>query len=145
MAQLGPESQAASSLNAGLPAQSCYSPGLPSATLIIVNFGFATGILARGETEMTAPTQPRNGFSPPAQALWWLKAGEFRLGPHWEKAHAICQTAEGTLDYDRVHALAHWIEGDETNTDYWYRRTGEIRAVSIAAEWERLAAILSKG
>ncbi len=56
-------------------------------------------------------TGPTIHLSPPQQALWWLKKGGFKLGPEWDKAHAICQTAEGTFEYDLVHALAHWIEG----------------------------------
>ena len=54
-------------------------------------------------------------LSPPQQALQFLKQGAFKLGPEWDKAHAICQTAEGTFEYDLVHALAHWIEGDMGN------------------------------
>lgn len=67
------------------------------------------------------------------------------MGPEWEKAHGICQTAEGTFDYDLVHALAHWIEGDLSNRDYWYRRVGEgwTRAETIAAEWEKVRARIS--
>jgi hypothetical protein len=86
---------------------------------------------------------PSAQLSPPQQALWWLQRGHFKLGPEWEKAHAICQTAEGTFDYDLVHALAHWIEGDIGNRDYWYRRVGAAgRAESIAAEWERVKEIV---
>lgn len=78
----------------------------------------------------------------PLQALWWLRKGGFTTGPEWERAHAICQTAEGTLAYDMVHALAHWIEGDESNARYWYGRVRQSRAVTIAAEWERVAKAL---
>jgi hypothetical protein len=60
----------------------------------------------------------------PQKALAHLKQGHFKLGEDWEKAHAICQTAEGTFEYDLVHALAHWIKGDTANRDYWYRRLG---------------------
>ncbi len=85
-------------------------------------------------------SQPPAGLSPPQQALWWLKKGGFKLGTEWEKSHAICQTAEGTRDYDLVHALAHWIEGDVSNRDYWYRRiAGWKRAETIEAEWERVS------
>lgn len=67
------------------------------------------------------------------------------MGADWEKAHAICQTAEGTYEYDLVHALAHWIEGDESNRDYWYARVKPwARAETIAAEWERIAARLTQ-
>ncbi len=86
---------------------------------------------------------PPDGLTAPQQALWWLKQGKFVLGPEWEKAHALCQQKEGTHEYDLVHALAHWIEGDESNAAYWYRRVGGNRAPSITEEWNRVAAQLS--
>jgi hypothetical protein len=83
--------------------------------------------------------QPPSTLSPPAQALWWLKKGKFKLSPEWEKAHAICQTAEGTRAFDLVHALSHWIEGDTANRDYWYRQIGAWkRADTIEVEWEKV-------
>ena len=42
--------------------------------------------------------EPPATLSPPLQALWWLKKGGLATGPEWERAHAICQTAEGTPD-----------------------------------------------
>jgi hypothetical protein len=80
-------------------------------------------------------------LSPPQQALWWLRKGDFKLGPAWDMAHALCQQAEGTFEYDLVHALAHWIEGDMGNRDYWYGRVGRDwhRAQSIEQEFERIA------
>ena len=88
--------------------------------------------------------EPPATLSPPLQALWWLGKGGLAPGPEWERAHAICQTAEGTPDYDRVHALAHWIEGDTSNADYWYRRAGKKRsAPNVKAEWEVMAQALS--
>ncbi len=87
---------------------------------------------------------PPDHLTPPQLAMWWLKEGGFELGPAWEKAHGICQTAEGTVEYDLVHALAHWIEGDIGNRDYWYRRVGAgwMRAETVAEEWERISAKL---
>jgi hypothetical protein len=82
---------------------------------------------------------PPNDLSPPLQVLWWLKKGGLVLGAQWEKAHTICQQDEGNPSYDIVHALAHWIEGDEANARYWYQRVGGTRATTIAAEWERVA------
>ena len=87
------------------------------------------------------PTPPTD-LSPPLQALWWLKKGNLVMGAEWEKAHAICQQKEGNPEYDIVHALAHWIEGDESNAAYWYRRVEGKRAVTIADEWERIIEIL---
>ena len=87
---------------------------------------------------------PSRELSQPLQALWWLKKGDFKLGDAWEQAHGICQTAEGQKAYDWVHALAHWIEGDEGNSDYWYRRVGEERTSDDPGiEWDHIAAQLS--
>lgn len=66
------------------------------------------------------------------------------MGPEWRKAHELCQIREGDHAYDLVHALVHWIEGDETNSAYWYRRVSEVRATDIETEWERIAAALSR-
>lgn len=85
---------------------------------------------------------PDAGLAPPLQALWWLKKGGLMMGAEWEKAHTICQQDEGNPLYDLVHALAHWIEGDEANAAYWYRRVGGTKAGTIAEEWERVAAEL---
>ncbi len=87
-------------------------------------------------------SEPPEALSPPAKALWWLKKGGFALGSEWEQAHAICQTAEGTQAYDLVHALAHWIEGDTGNRDYWYSRVGGGRAATIEQEWERISELI---
>ncbi len=70
---------------------------------------------------------PPDGVTEPMAALWWLGKGGWQTGSEWEKAHALCQGAEGETAYDRVHALAHWIEGDRSNSDYWYRRAGTSR------------------
>ncbi len=84
--------------------------------------------------------------SPPQQALALLKQGAFKMGADWEKAHAICQTAEGTFEYDLVHALAHWIEGDMGNRDYWYARVKPwLRAETVEAEAKQIAARLKPG
>lgn len=83
---------------------------------------------------------PPAGLAPPLQALWWLRKGGLRVGPEWERAHEICQAREGEVGYDLVHALAHDIEGDRRNADYWYRRAGDRRGgADLAAEWSRIA------
>lgn len=86
---------------------------------------------------------PPPGLTPPQAALWWLDRGGLRTGPEWERAHAICQAQEGDPAHDVVHALAHLIEGDPGNADYWYRRAGEAAASrDPRAEWQRIAARL---
>ncbi|MCR9139142.1 MAG: hypothetical protein NXI27_24285 [Alphaproteobacteria bacterium] len=88
---------------------------------------------------------PPNDLSLPLQALWWLKKGDLRLGKPWEKAHAICQTAEGNRPYDLVHALVHLIEGDAPNAAYWYRRAGtEQSSDNLSDEWHAIAGFLTK-
>ena len=84
------------------------------------------------------------GISAPQQALALLQKGGLRMGPDWAAAHDICQTAESTRDYDLVHALCHWIEGDLANRDYWYRRVAPWRrADTIAKEWQAISATVA--
>ena len=84
----------------------------------------------------------RDSPSPPLQALWWLREGKLAMGKEWRKAHEICQSNEGDHTHDLVHALAHWIEGDEANANYWYARVRDTRAATIEAEWQRIAKLL---
>ncbi|MEO1225485.1 MAG: hypothetical protein AAFX92_14785 [Pseudomonadota bacterium] len=80
--------------------------------------------------------QPPANLSAPLQALWWLKKGDLQMGPEWRTAHEICQSVDGDKAHDWVHALVHWIEGDQSNANYWYRRVGEQRhGNDIAGEW----------
>lgn len=93
---------------------------------------------------MSDEKQPPPGLPRPRQALWWLREGGLAMGAGWEKAHELCQMAEGEPANDLVHALVHWIEGDLPNRDYWYRRAGQRPASDIAGEWARIDAQLSK-
>ena len=84
--------------------------------------------------------EPPSDLELPLQALWWLKKGRLEVGDEWERAHEICQTAEGEKPFDWVHALVHLIEGDLANANYWYRRAGELQiGVHAAQEWDHLA------
>ncbi len=89
-----------------------------------------------------ASDAPPDGLTRPLQAMWWLKKGALGNGPEWVKAHGLCQMMEGDPDHDIVHALAHWIEGDQGNADYWYRRAGSQPAKDIESEWNRIAVLL---
>ncbi|MDP5120667.1 MAG: hypothetical protein NWQ46_03665 [Spirosomaceae bacterium] len=65
-----------------------------------------------------------------------LAALLFTAKNDWEAAHFIAQKKEGVLDYDRIHALLHRIEGDEFNAKYWYRRINEVYGkYTVAEEW----------
>lgn len=91
-------------------------------------------------------SEPPAGASRPLQALWWLAKGGFEVGPGWARAHEIAQSSEGVAEFDRVHALLHWVEGDEPNSRYWYRRAGVDRVgADPRAEWEAQVADLSGG
>ena len=103
------------------------------------------GLAERLEGALAAEAPPE-GLAAPAAALWWLAKGGWAVGPEWERAHEICQQAEGEPDHDHVHALAHLIEGDGPNSDYWYRRAGRRRqSADPRAEWAAVAAALDRG
>lgn len=89
-------------------------------------------------------TEPPADLLRPLQALWWLAKGDFTVGPAWTRAHEIAQASEGLAEYDRVHGLLHWVEGDEANADYWYRRAGTARAgADVRADWQQQVKDLS--
>lgn len=88
---------------------------------------------------------PPKELSKPLQALWWLKKGGLVVGPEWEMAHNICQSGEGAMAFDWIHALAHWIEADMGNSDYWYRLAGKRRTKpNVSEEWAYLVETLQK-
>ena len=87
--------------------------------------------------------QPPAELGPARAALWWLAKGNYRVGPEWEKAHAFGQANEGARDHDLVHAVAHLIEGDLNNADYWYRRAGDVaESRDPKRELQRISALL---
>jgi hypothetical protein len=89
--------------------------------------------------------EPPVDLTQPEQALWWLAKGGFAVGPAWERAHEIAQASEGVAEFDRIHALLHWIEGDRSNSDYWYRRAGKARVgADPRADWEAQVADLQR-
>jgi hypothetical protein len=68
-----------------------------------------------------------------------IKGIEAYLNGNWEAAHEVAQAAEGTLEYDKLHAFLHRAEGDSFNASYWYRRAGmEMPRCSLEQEAEEL-------
>ena len=63
----------------------------------------------------------------------------------WEGAHAIAQSLEGKAHADWLHAILHKIEGDESNSRYWYRRTNQNYEAyeDPKAELDALKAVLT--
>jgi hypothetical protein len=54
-----------------------------------------------------------------------IEAVDAAIAGQWEDAHAACQRLEGDQTADWLHAVLHKIEGDEANSRYWYRRSGQ--------------------
>jgi hypothetical protein len=52
-----------------------------------------------------------------------IRAIDLALSDGWDQAHAIAQKYEDDTTGCWLHAVLHKIEGDESNSRYWYRRT----------------------
>jgi hypothetical protein len=60
---------------------------------------------------------------------------------HWDAAHEIAQSHEGSPDHDLLHAIVHRREGDFGNSGYWLRGAGVHPChASIPARIEPLVA-----
>ena len=55
-----------------------------------------------------------------------LKAIDLALADRWDEAHGIVQQLEGDATAAWIHAVLHKIEGDESNSRYWYRHAGKL-------------------
>ena len=51
-----------------------------------------------------------------------LKAVQFALDGQWDQSHQIVQEMH-TNHSNWIHAVLHKIEGDESNSRYWYTQT----------------------
>ena len=54
-----------------------------------------------------------------------IAAVDQAIAGQWNEAHQVCQSLEGDKTADWLHAVLHKIEGDESNSRYWYRRSGQ--------------------
>ena len=61
-----------------------------------------------------------------------VRAIDLAMGGEWDAAHDIVQRHEGDEIAAWVHAVLHKIEGDVSNSRYWYRRAG--RPADVAAD-----------
>ena len=52
------------------------------------------------------------------------RACELALAGDWAGAHTIVQAHEGDGTASWIHACLHKLEPDESNSRYWYRRSG---------------------
>lgn len=53
-----------------------------------------------------------------------LRAVDLATKNQWDEAHHIVQEYEDEFAC-RIHAVLHKMEGDESNSRYWYRRAGK--------------------
>jgi hypothetical protein len=68
------------------------------------------------------------------------RAVDLALAGEWKAAHAIVQQDEEDATSCWIHAVLHKIEGDASNSRYWYARAGQAYEAYADARAE-LAAI----
>jgi len=56
----------------------------------------------------------------------FVKAIELALADDWDAAHGIVQQYEADATAAWIHAVLHKMEGDLSNSRYWYRRAGKL-------------------
>lgn len=55
-----------------------------------------------------------------------VRAIDLALSGDWTGAHTLVQAHEDDRNACWIHAVLHKIEGDESNSRYWYRRAGQF-------------------
>jgi hypothetical protein len=55
-----------------------------------------------------------------------LRAIDLALDDRWDEAHEIAQRYESDATAQWLHAVLHKIEGDLSNSRYWYRQAGRL-------------------
>lgn len=79
-----------------------------------------------------------SGNKPPLECNPYLKALWYEKNGDWNRAHQMVQDLEDNKA-SWIHAYLHRIEGDISNSDYWYHRAGKSRpGISLEKEWEEL-------
>lgn len=58
-----------------------------------------------------------------------VDAIELALANEWDAAHRIVQKHEGDATASWIHAVLHKIEGDLSNSRYWYNRAGKTEHI----------------
>jgi hypothetical protein len=75
---------------------------------------------------------PAAALSVYAKALWWAGKGD------WDKAHDLIQDVNDR-NASQIHAYLHRVEGDISNANYWYTKTGgQTPTYSLEEEWADL-------
>ena len=75
------------------------------------------------------------------------QAIELALDGKWDASHNIVQQYESNSTASWIHAVLHKIEGDRSNSLYWYRRAGktEFADHDSTAELKAIRAEIQKG
>lgn len=68
-----------------------------------------------------------------------IEATEKALAGDWAAAHGIVQRHEDDPTACWIHACLHKIEPDESNSRYWYRRSGHSYEEYADARQELIA------
>jgi hypothetical protein len=58
-----------------------------------------------------------------------LRAIDLALAGQWDAAHELVQQHEDNPTAGWIHAVLHKIEGDHSNSRYWYRRANQLSHV----------------
>ena len=72
-----------------------------------------------------------------------LRSVELAIAGEWEAAHNLVQQYEEDRTAAWIHAVLHKIEGDSSNSRYWYRRANCLEHLTDDPRME-LAAIQTK-
>jgi hypothetical protein len=65
-----------------------------------------------------------------------VKAIDLALANDWDAAHNIVQQHESDATAAWIHAVLHKIEGDLSNSRYWYRHAGKLEHVEDESKSE---------
>ena len=68
-----------------------------------------------------------------------IRATELAIGGDWAGAHGIVQAFEADATACWIHACLHKMEPDESNSRYWYRRSGHAYEEYADAKTELIA------
>lgn len=68
-----------------------------------------------------------------------IRATEMALAGDWDGAHGIVQAHEGHATACWIHACLHKLEPDESNSRYWYRRSGHAYEEYVDGRSELIA------
>ena len=80
---------------------------------------------------------PPEGVGAPLRALWLDAAKD------WDGAHDALQGQPDLNGSAWVHAYLHWVEGDLSNANGWYRRAQKPpSSAPLPEEWEEIARAL---